>query len=184
MPDDSALFHGRPYDPEKARQYYLRTRHLKGRRRGSGDDSSGGGSRAGPQVSTHKPTTKAAQIDALESKLDRLRSILAELVEKAKRRSGVDIKTPESSKSSKSKDSGGGDKKSDLTTAEKKEKARKAREDYDKKKPEKDTKTQSASAEIKALQEKIQDVKAQIQDAIEDARNKSKSQPKTAPKGR
>lgn len=34
LPDGSPLMHGRrPYDPAKAREYYLRTRKLKGRRK-------------------------------------------------------------------------------------------------------------------------------------------------------
>lgn len=34
LPDGTTLMHGkRPYDPAKARAYYLRTRHLKGRQK-------------------------------------------------------------------------------------------------------------------------------------------------------
>jgi hypothetical protein len=41
LPDGSVLMHGdlehrAPYDPRKAREYYLRTRKLKGRERGAG----------------------------------------------------------------------------------------------------------------------------------------------------
>jgi hypothetical protein len=36
LPDGTILMHGRaPYDPVKAHQYYLRTRELKGRKKGS-----------------------------------------------------------------------------------------------------------------------------------------------------
>ena len=36
LPDGTTLMHGkRPYDPVKAREYYLKTRKLKGRRKGS-----------------------------------------------------------------------------------------------------------------------------------------------------
>lgn len=35
LPDGTQLMHGRaPYDPQKAHEYYMRTRELKGRRRG------------------------------------------------------------------------------------------------------------------------------------------------------
>lgn len=35
LPDGSVLMHGNaPYDPVKAHEYYMRTRHLKGRRKG------------------------------------------------------------------------------------------------------------------------------------------------------
>lgn len=36
LPDGTILMHGRtPYDPVKAHEYYMRTRHLKGRKKGS-----------------------------------------------------------------------------------------------------------------------------------------------------
>lgn len=39
LPDGTVLMHGkRPYDPAKARAYYLRTRQLKGRKKGKGTD--------------------------------------------------------------------------------------------------------------------------------------------------
>jgi hypothetical protein len=35
LPDGSILMHGTtPYDPRKAHEYYLKTRHLKGRKKG------------------------------------------------------------------------------------------------------------------------------------------------------
>lgn len=38
LPDGTTLMHGkRPYDPVKARAYYLRTRKLKGRKKGTAD---------------------------------------------------------------------------------------------------------------------------------------------------
>jgi len=39
LPDGTTLMHGKkPYDPRKAREYYLRTRKLKGRQPGKGPD--------------------------------------------------------------------------------------------------------------------------------------------------
>lgn len=39
LPDGTVLMHGsQPYDPKKAREYYLRTRKLKGRKKGKGVD--------------------------------------------------------------------------------------------------------------------------------------------------
>lgn len=41
LPDGSTLMHGpQPYDPAKAREYYLRTRKLKGRKKGQADPTS------------------------------------------------------------------------------------------------------------------------------------------------
>lgn len=42
LPDGTVLMHGlRPYDPAKAHEYYLKTRHLKGRKPGAGFNKSG-----------------------------------------------------------------------------------------------------------------------------------------------
>jgi hypothetical protein len=41
LPNGETLIHDRaPYNPQKAHEYYIRTRHLKGRRHGSGQDYS------------------------------------------------------------------------------------------------------------------------------------------------
>ena len=106
MIDDSALLHAeKPYDAQKAREYYLRTRKLKGRKKGSGQPTPTGRNPRGaqPKAAPHpvKPRkTKAqkqkeaeVQVAALKKRLARLKEALAELVKAAKLRSGVETKT-------------------------------------------------------------------------------------------
>lgn len=179
--DDSALFHsGRRYDPAKARAYYLRTRHLKGRPKGSALEPTSGGS-SHPSVSTaHKPSQNAElerQRAALEARFEKLQSVLAELVAAAKSRSGIETKTPEKTKkdSPDKKDSKKDDPK---TAAEKKEAAKKARENYEKNRP----KNVTPAKEIADLQAKIRDIKARIKAAMDNAPTQSSNQ--TASNGR
>jgi hypothetical protein len=179
--DDSALLHARVYDPAKARAYYLRTRQLKGRQSGRGEQSSGGRpSGQNTSVDSNRPETQAAtkaRVAALEARLDKLKAHLATLVADAKKRSGVEpTKKADSKEKAGSSKTGG---KSDLTAAEKREKAKKAREEYEKK-PEREK--VSAKEEIEKLQADILEVETKIRAAIAEARAKSNS--KTAPKGR
>src|SRR5688572_1261221 len=101
------------YDPVAAREYYLRTRELKGRKPGqmsttSNRQTSGptqttagrktpaipGGQLKKPPVKALTPQQRRAVIErrvkALKSRLDELKAALAELVKQAKIRSGVD----------------------------------------------------------------------------------------------
>lgn len=55
LPDGTILMHGRtPYDPVKAHEYYIRTRQLKGRKKGS------------PTFSVRKPGGKTVTLTARE----------------------------------------------------------------------------------------------------------------------
>lgn len=186
MPDDSALLHGRLYDPQKAREYYLRTRKLKGRRAGSAEVPASQRSR-GPAASPANPKTRRAQLEAqkaiLEKRLDRLRDILAQKVEAAKARSGVknepadkaDAPAEKAAKNEANK------KDSPLTAKQKQVKAEKAREEYKKENRE----NPPLSDEVAQLQRQIVDIRAKIQAAVKDAREKSaQSNPKTASNGR
>lgn len=181
--DDSALFHG-TYDPVKAREYYLRTRKLKGRRTGSSTPSPTPSSRSsrspGGSGKPNRADTKSrraqreAQKARLEARLDRLREVLEELVEAAKKRSGGDPnkkdgkdKAPETQadKADRNKD-----KKKDKpeTAAEKKERAKKAKEEYEKEHP------NSLSTDIEILQEQVADIQAKIKKALSDAADRRK----------
>jgi hypothetical protein len=193
--DDSALLdHRSEYDPVKAREYYLRTRQLKGRVKGRQDQPSGRQpaarqttiSRSRP-ASAPKAAPKgkagggdlASQKKALEARLERLRDVLAELVEASKKRSGVETKAEKKAdKKSKSEP----DKPEKKMTAKQKkaqaERAEKARKEEARKNPKPDKVT---GGDLEELREKIADIKAQIKKALEDAR---KSHSKTAPKGR
>ena len=102
MIDDSALFHAGAYDPQKAHEYYLRTRKLKGRSPSAPQASPGrssGGTATAPAAIGGKPNrfktkSKRAQLEAqkehLKERLDHLRQVLEELVDAAKKRSGGD----------------------------------------------------------------------------------------------
>lgn len=196
VPDDSALFHsGRRYDPVKAREYYLRTRNLKGRKKGSSEVAPAGGRPAATEVQSGRsesPNDAArlrrqsrqkqieAEREALQQRLDHLREVLSELVKAAKSRGGSSSKTSESkaeSNNSKDTSSKSGSKKSGKsdpkTAAEKNEAAKKAREHYEKTKP----KGMSAEQEIVALEKKIADIRSRIEAAI--VRAKSRTTDKT-----
>lgn len=196
-PDDSALLHAKYYDPAKARAYYLRTRQLKGR---GGPSVSGGQvgqsrSRAGVVAvrgasNEARRNELAAQKAALNKRLDRLKKVLEELVNAAKARSGVkdksdsDTDPKETAAKNESKKKG-----TPLTAKQKREKADKARKEYEK------TKGSGPSQDIAVLQAQVQDIRAKIETAIKQAREKSaagaqevatsaQSKPKTASKGR
>ena len=76
LPDGTTLIHeGRPYDPVKAHEYYLRTRKLKGRKKGSAKTAS----ETRPMAKVDTPAAKArrrqelaARISALEEKLKKV----------------------------------------------------------------------------------------------------------------
>ena len=99
MIDDSALFHGGAYDPQKAHDYYMRNRKLKGRRPGAGRPAGPGRSPArqavavGGKPNRSKTKSRRAQLQAekahLEARLEHLKKVLEELVAAAKKRSGV-----------------------------------------------------------------------------------------------
>jgi hypothetical protein len=179
--DDSGLLHySEGYDPAKAREYYLRTRKLKGRKKG----------RAEPPKTTYRPKgsppPKAAtqpkgdqhqkararrkallaEKERLERRLDRLEEVLREAVEAAKKRSGVETKEEKKADKKETKEK-------PLTKAEKREKAKEERERREKEEP----KT-TLSQDIETLRGQIADIRDKIQDALEDARRKTRSKPK------
>jgi hypothetical protein len=124
-----------------------------------------------------------AQRAALDERLDRLKAVLRDLVTAAKKRSGVEDAKPDKKESPATKAAGkkDRDKSSDkpLSEKQKREKREASREQYQK---EKGT---SLSTEVQELEAQVKDIRAKIEKAIADARQKS-SQPKsqTAPPGR
>lgn len=210
--DVEALLHGvtmdtvleHKYDPVYARQYYLRTRQLKGRTRREGytndkdefkEHATGNEGKYDRPGDKDKKTPKErreeleARKARLKAKIDKLEAVLAELVKAAKARSGVETKEPKASatKTSTTKEtSSKSEKKSDdkpATVSEKKEAAKRAREHYEKTKP----KGKSPAQEVQALENKVQDLRQRITKVTEDARRKRESQSKndqTASKGR
>lgn len=202
MIDDSALIHRAPYDPQKAREYYLRTRKLKGRRPAAPDSPGGrrppkaedkrpdGGRGTKPTAESRKEARAQAEqrLEDLRIRLDRLRNLLAERVEAAKKRSGIEDQTPNSGSDSKSKKSsssksGGSDSKP-ATAQEKREAAKRAKESYEKNKKLKGPKKEDPTIQqqIEKVEEQIRDIQKKLREAAATARKNSeaKSKKKTA----
>lgn len=180
MIDDSALFHAKAYDPVKAHEYYLRRRKLKGRTPGS--NAAASPKRTGTSLETtiggkpNRANTKSrqaqlrAQKEALEKRLDRLREVLEELVEAAKKRSGA--KDPPKDAAPETKvdkaDRNAAEKKDKpLTAKQKSDKAKQAKEAYEKEHP------NTLSQDVDILKEQVQDIQAKIAKALTDARERS-----------
>jgi hypothetical protein len=197
--EDLLLRHGadiisHEYDPVKAREYYLRTRELKGRRKGAGPTTSGlrsrsaqttagnrqriaipGGQLKRPANALTPQQRKAAieaRVKALKGRLEKLKAALAELVKQAKIRSGADpadVKSKDSKtkpKDTKSKDN------KPQTAAEK----RAAKERYEKQKKENSTpakQEEQLRAEIKRVEEKIAKVREELRASLQRAREKA-----------
>jgi len=189
-PDDGvpAFFHADgSYDPAKAREYYLRTRKLKGRKKGAVEEATGRLSSGTP--GSNKPTkpklsTKAAteaRVAAQKARIERLRKILDSLIKQAKARSGVkdEPSSPSSSKDSKNSKDSAKDRKP-LTAKQKREAAKRSAEAYAKeltKSPSK--KASEQHDEIVQLEEKIKAIRKQLKAAVEKDRQKI-TQTKTA----
>lgn len=210
--DDSSLFHAGAYDPVKAREYYLRTRKLKGRQKKGTEEPSStrpGAKTANPAASRSKSNRSKsesrraellAQQKALRKRLDRLRQVLKKLVEEAKKdaqknASPVPKKNEEKTKTTSSSGSskGGGKDSKDrkpLTAKQKSDRAKKAKEEYEKEHP------NSLSNDVAILKEQVKDIQGKIKkalDAAEDRRKKAgkktqtsgaKHVPSSGPRGR
>lgn len=216
--DDSVLLHySKGYDPAKAREYYLRTRELKGRPRKASEYDEELGKKYYRQLQNERAKTNTKAQDeqatrrqnnqtrraesaeqkarrkemeeqkaALKERLERLNDLLAELVKAAKKRSGVKVEPtkpkqdPEDTPQDKATRNETAKKDTKLTTSQKREKAEKAREEYEKEKA-----GPSLSTELTQLRAKVEAVKAQIEKArAEAAKNPPKQANQTARSGR
>lgn len=174
---EALLSHARVYDPVKAREYYLRTRQLKGRRTGLSTEPapksrvSGTNAPARKTKSSRRQEELRAQKAALERRLEKLKNSLALLVDAAKVRSGVESKPdPKETANDKADRNESSKKEKPLTAKQKKDKAAAAKEAY-----EKETGGGSSlSGDVAALQEQIKSVRAQLEAAIAAARRSSK----------
>lgn len=187
---EDVLAHAGTYDPAKARAYYLRTRELKGRRRGMTKTTTSTRDRSGPSPPAKKtPTQRRGEAETrvaeLEARLERLRDVLEELVEAAKKRSGVDTKPNKSEKSSDNSKTNESKKGEKLSVSEKKEAAKRSQE-YRDKNPSLNNQARELSSSIEDVQEQIRDARARLKGSIDKARKKSQgpTQSKTASKGR
>lgn len=148
------------YDAAKRREYYLKTRELKGRRRGTvhtpvRPPARGSNLPAPRKKMAPQAKTTVQRIAELKVRLEKLKTLLQKLGEEAKARSGVESKSDRSSTSSSSKSSGS------ATAKEKRE----AKEYYEKHK--KEEKKETPAQEEKALQQKIERVREQIKEMRE-----------------
>lgn len=187
-PEQLELLHASPgYDPRKAHEYYMRVRKLKGRHSAieKVSKSRPKGSavvlgKASKKVATAKETSKQrreevhARVEALKKRLDRLHDVLAQLVEQAKKRSGVNTKSsaakssPSTTVTTKHK-----------TAQEKSSAAKSSKEYYDKhKKDNPSSKTKDLETSIKQVEEKIRKIRAELKAAVEKAKQQS-SKPKS-----
>lgn len=183
MIDDSSLFHAGTYNATKAREYYLRTRELKGRKPPTATATNpgrGGRRQSAAQVgSMGKPNrsdTKSrraelvAQKKMLEGRLDHLRDVLERLVAEAKGRSGVkkpkkdekntapETKIDKADRNKAEKDA------KPLTSKQKSDKAKQAKDAYEKEHP------NTLSSDVDILHEQVKSIQREIVKAVEDAR--------------
>lgn len=107
LPDGTVLMHGaRPYDPQKAREYYLRTRKLKGRKKGRGDTytikTRTGGTRTvnAKELAEQKANT-AQRIAAIKVRLNDLTRELNDRMAKARKAEREQKKKPTKAEKSK-----------------------------------------------------------------------------------
>lgn len=156
------------YDPAKRHEQYLRTRELKGRTTSA---------KPAPTRTTTRTSTKPApnkakaapkpsiaemekHVEELKTKLAALREVLAELVAKAKARSGVE----EPSDSPKSSGAGGTKTTHTKKTEQQKaEDAKKAKEYYEKNKDKiLSDQVKELGDKLKVVAEKIRDLRAKL----------------------
>lgn len=174
------------YDPAKAREYYLRTRKLKGRHKGVEKPSSPRSSKpvlTAAQVRAKKAANNErlkkiaeARVNRLKARLAKLEKVLDELVKQAKARSGID---------SKSKTTPKADPKNakPLTVAQKREAAKRAKERRDKEgDPSLSAQAKELDAKIKKVRERISKMRAQIAASKKRIQAKAKSDAKTKSK--
>jgi chromosome segregation ATPase len=157
------------YDPAKRREYYLRTRELKGLKRGSRvvtpKGKPGLASLKPTKAAPHKPTSNLAQIHArrvaveakvkvLNEKLKQLRTVLQGLKDQSDKKNQVKGEKPEGADK-------GPAKRKEPTAAQKKEAAKKAKEVRD----------DDPEVKLKNIMEKISKLQQQIKDAREKLAN-------------
>lgn len=136
------------YNAAQRREYYLRTRKLKGRVKGSVIDPTAR-RRAAKAKKEAQRKALAARVDALQARLDQLRKVLKVLVDRAQTRNGNDSKKAEKKDSIPKRQ-----------TAKEKAAAQKASEKYAR--THKDKKDQTLSERAKDLSDKIKSIEERI----------------------
>lgn len=137
------------YDPAKRREYYLKTRQLKGRKRGTVQKPP---TKTRAQRQAERRKKLEAEVAALKGRLEKLREALKTLTQQAKARSGVDPKSTTSKKS----ETKGKSSPTKKTAAQKAKDAKASKEYYEKNKDKLlEEEVQSLKAKIKTIQERI-----------------------------
>lgn len=175
---EAALEHAKVYDPVKAREYYLRTRHLKGRRPAAQEASIGrpatrGASNAEMRLSRRKQLE--AEKAKLEKRIEELKNALESLVRQAKRRAGITAAEDSATKKDPKEQA-------DRNTRDKKDKPLTEKQKADKRKAAKDQyekeKGMTLSGEVEALRKQAQDIRAKLEVAIAEANKRQSKKPR------
>lgn len=196
MPFDMSAFLAHEYDPAKAREYYLRNRQLKGRKKGKALPTTGGRPTASsltpvkrPAKATVAPAKRAngtpKQMAELRGRLNRLEQVLDNMqarVDAAKARAGITTTTKKDAASKKTA-APATKAPSKKSSAEKKADAKSAAERYEKNKdPETSKQAQSVQDEIEEVQKKIAEARDELAAALAKLKaSSSKPKPKTGP---
>lgn len=181
LPDGTTLMHGvAPYDPQKAHEYYLRTRELKGRKPGRGQDPMGSHTTRAARAAVSKttavkptPQVLAAQKKAADERVASIKGKLAALNAKLK------VKMAAAREAERKEKAG-------PTAAEKSKKAKESKKYRDKHKQELKTAAKKAGKKeaakkggseptVDELKTKIAEVKGQLAAAVERQRQLTKA---------
>ena len=141
------------YNAAKRREYYLRTRKLKGRTHGSDNPLHPHKKRAQRQAERRRQ--QEAKIAELKGRLKKLQEVLAAEVKQAKARSGVKTSKTET-KTTGSSNGTSNSKPEHLTSAQK---AKKAKEDKKRREKNKDL---SLDEQVKSLTQRIKTIQERI----------------------
>lgn len=165
------------YDAEKAHEYYLRTRKLKGREAAVEEPPAAKKAafrpsvqpKAAPKVAPAKQSPEqrraaiAAQVEALRAKLDQLKKVLAELVAQAKARAGVEPEAEPTAKEPRNTS----DNPRKLTPEQRAEAAQRSK-DWREANPDKamDQDAAKLTRQIEAVEDKIQEMREKLSTVI------------------
>lgn len=173
--DEILLLHSE-YDPVKAREYYLRTRQLKGRKPAASKPLPTGRLGSTPNTATPKKSgaqiarqpllnkkpmntaTAKARVASIQKRLGALENVLKDLV---KKRAAIKPTKKAAEKKPAAKGGGGSAPKRELTSKQKADNRKRAKEYYDKNKKPAEKKPEKKET-AKELDEKIAKVRGQI----------------------
>ena len=190
------LMHFTDYDPEARHLAYLKTRQLKGRKPAAAAPTKVPNRNTGVVGPTKKPAPKKpapkpapkpansastraanqAKVDALKARLEKLRTVLKDLVDKAQVRAGLPTAAEQASKTSTAAKAAPTKKPAKELTAKQKADARKRSAEWYA-----ENKTKKVSEVAKGLQSQIDDVNAKIKAMRAKLGIKASSIPKKKP---